>query len=164
VQVAAGGLAFDRDGEIIEQSPARSAAAQTIGRRLAADGGAAIVIDYGHARSAPGDTLQAMRAHAFAPIFGNPGEQDLTAHVDFEALAAAAEDGGAATTMTVTQGGWLSALGIDTRAEALAKGNPDRAKDIAAARDRLVGKEQMGELFKVIAFHHPHWPAPAGFA
>jgi SAM-dependent MidA family methyltransferase len=68
VMVAAGGLAFDRDGEIVEQSPARESVAKAIATRLVRHGGAALIIDYGHARSAPGDTLQALRGHAFAPI------------------------------------------------------------------------------------------------
>ena len=164
VMVAAGGLAFDRDGEIVEQSPARSAAASALGRHLASHGGAALIIDYGHARSAPGDTLQAVRGHAFAPILADPGEQDLTAHVDFEALAAAARDSGAQTTEVVAQGDWLNRLGIGARAAALATANPERADELAAAVQRLTGEGEMGRLFKVMAIHAPDWPQPAGFA
>ncbi len=90
ILVAAGGLAFDRDGETVETSPAREKAVAAIATCLAAKGGAAIFIDYGHERSAAGDTLQAVRGHGFAPVLANPGEQDLTSHVDFEALANAA--------------------------------------------------------------------------
>src|SRR5437764_10879383 len=107
VLAAATGLAFDRDGEIVETSPAREQAIESIATCLAAKGGVALIIDYGHERSAPGDSLQAMRSHRYAPVLTKPGEQDLTAHVDFEAVAKAARDAGAAVTPQVTQGGWL---------------------------------------------------------
>jgi NADH dehydrogenase [ubiquinone] 1 alpha subcomplex assembly factor 7 len=164
VMVAAGGLAFDRDGEIIEDSPARDEAVRMIAQRLVAAGGVAIIIDYGHDRSAPGDTLQAVRSHTFAPVLANPGEQDLTAHVDFEAVARLARDVGAAVTPVISQGEWLARLGIEARAEALARANPDRAADLRAAVKRLTAPDQMGELFRVIAIHAPAWPGPAGLA
>ena len=164
VTVAAGGLAFDRDGEIVETSPARDDAVAAIAICLAAKGGAAIFIDYGHERSAPGDTLQAVSRQRFVPVLTDPGEQDLTAHVDFEALAATARDSGAAATRVVAQGEWLIRLGIEARAQALSRANPDRAPDLQSALERLTGRNQMGELFKVIAIHSPDWPEPAGFA
>ena len=164
VIVAAGGLAFDRDGEIVESSPARVEAVAAIAGRLVDHGGLALIIDYGHSRSAPGDTLQAVRGHRFTPVLADPGEQDLTAHVDFESVSRAAAEAGAAVTKVVSQGEWLKRLGIDARAEALATSNPDRADEIAAALERLTAKDQMGELFKVIAIHASNWPAPAGFA
>ena len=162
VTVAAGGLAFDRDGAIVEDSPARSEAAGALGRHLAGHGGVAIVIDYGHERSAPGDTLQAVRGHAFAPVLAEPGEQDLTAHVDFEALAAAAAAAGAAATPLVTQSEWLNRLGIGARAAELATANPNRTAELSLAVTRLTSRDKMGELFKVVALHSPAWPAPAG--
>lgn len=164
VIIAAGGLAFDRDGEIVENSPAREAVVATIARRLGEHGGASLIVDYGHERSAPGDTLQAVRRHGFAPVLDNPGEQDLTAHVDFEAVARAARDAGAAVTRVVPQGEWLIRLGIESRAQALSRANPDRAEDITAALSRLTAGGQMGRLFKVLAVHSRDWPAPAGFA
>ena len=105
-----------------------------------------------------------MRGHGFAPVLANPGEQDLTSHVDFEALADAARGAGAAVTPVVTQGEWLVRLGIEARAQSLSRANPDRAGDIQAALDRLTSRDQMGSLFKVIALHAPDWPAPAGLA
>jgi SAM-dependent MidA family methyltransferase len=164
VTVAGGGLAFDRDGEIVETSPARDDAIRSIATCLAARGGAAIFIDYGHERSAAGETLQAVRGHVYAPVLADPGEQDLTSHVDFEALGHAARDAGAAVTAVVTQGEWLIRLGVEARAQALMRANPDRAADVQSALDRLTGSEQMGKLFKVIGVHSPGWPAPAGFA
>jgi SAM-dependent MidA family methyltransferase len=163
VIVGPAGLALDRDGEVVEVSPAREAVAAGIGRRLVAKGGVALIVDYGHAKSSPGDTLQAVRGHAFAPLLHNPGEQDLTAHVDFEALANAARSGGSAVTPVVTQALWLERLGIGHRAQALARARPERAAEVEAARARLCERDQMGELFKVMAIHSPSWPAPAGF-
>jgi len=163
VVIAGGGLAFDRDGQIVEQSPARAEAVTAIAAKLVQSGGAAILIDYGHERSAPGDTLQALRGHRFAPVLADPGEQDLTAHVDFEAVAQAAVEAGASVTPLAPQGAWLKRLGIDARAAALAAANPERAHDIAATLARLTASNAMGELFKVIALHAPGWPQPAGF-
>ena len=164
VLVAAGGLAFDRDGEIVEQSPAREQAVAAIGRRLARHGGIALIIDYGHERTAPGDTLQAVRGHSFTPVLASPGEQDLTAHVDFEAVRQAGREAGAVVTQVATQGEWLHRLGIAARAEALVQSNPGREAEIRSALDRLTRREQMGRLFKVIAVHSAQWPRPAGFA
>jgi SAM-dependent MidA family methyltransferase len=163
VALTPAGLAFDRDGEIVEDSPVRSEAMTQVAKRLAARGGAASVIDYGHERTAPGDTLQAVRGHNFSPVLHNPGEQDLTSHVDFEALAKAACEAGAEVTPLVTQGEWLRRLGLDARASALTKSQPDRAEEIDAARARLSDADQMGQLFKVMAIHGPSWPAPVGF-
>ena len=163
VVAAAGGLAFDRDGEIVETSPARDQAVADIASRLAADGGVALIVDYGHEKTSPGDTLQAVRAHRYSAVLDRPGEQDLTAHVDFEAVSLAAREAGAAVTAVVAQGQWLEGLGIASRAEALVLAHPGRADDIEAGRERLCDPRQMGELFKVVAIHSPRWPVPAGF-
>jgi SAM-dependent MidA family methyltransferase len=157
-----GKLAFDRDGEIVEDSPARERAVSAVARQLVDQGGVALFIDYGHARSAPGDTLQAVRGHEFAPVLDNPGEQDLTAHVDFEAIARAANDAGAKVTATTSQGEWLGRIGIEARAKALSSANPERRHEVEAALDRLAAPEAMGTLFKAIAIHSPRWPSPAG--
>ena len=164
VLVAAAGLAFDREGEIVESSPTRNAAVAAIATCLVAKGGAALFIDYGHERSAPGDTLQAMQSHHYTPVLASPGEQDLTAHVDFEAVVAAARDAGAAVPPLVTQGEWLIRLGIEARAQSLARANPDRANEVQTALERLTARDQMGTIFKVLAIHSPDWPAPGGFA
>ena len=158
------GLAFDRDGEVLELSPVREEVVASIAKQLVKNGGVALFIDYGHARSGRGDTLQAVRRHGFAPVLADPGEQDLTSHVDFEAVERAARGAGASTVPLVTQGAWLRRLGIEARAQSLAKANPDRTAEIESAFARLTGADQMGDLFKVIAIHSPQWPAPAGFA
>jgi NADH dehydrogenase [ubiquinone] 1 alpha subcomplex assembly factor 7 len=151
-------------GSILETSPASVAVLRGLAQRLAAQGGAALIIDYGYEGPAVGDTLQAVRGHAYANPFENPGEADLTAHVDFATLKEAAEAEGLVVHGPVTQGAFLQAIGIDARAQALAAAAPERAESIAADRDRLVAPEQMGELFKVLALTAPGWPVPAGFA
>jgi SAM-dependent MidA family methyltransferase len=97
-------------------------------------------------------------------VLADPGEQDLTSHVDFEAVARAARVSGAATTQLMTQGEWLIRLGIEARAQALSRANPDRADDVQSALERLTASDQMGAMFKVLGLHSPDWPVPAGFA
>ena len=136
-----------------------------LARRIAADGGAALIIDYGHAQSAFGDTLQAVRAHRFADPLASPGEADLTAHVDFEALAAVAEEEGVQSHGPIGQGAFLHRLGIELRAQKLKHGKD--AKTCAAIDEaiaRLIGPAPgMGELFKAFAFSQRDLPAPPGF-
>jgi len=162
VMLAAGGLAFDRDGEILEKSPARDDAMAALARRVATDGGVSLVIDYGHERTAPGDTLQAVRGHRYMATLMDAGEQDLTSHVDFESLGRAATEAGAQVPAIVAQGDWLNRLGIGARAAALATANPDRIPELQDAIDRLCHEDRMGQLFKVMAVHSPNWPVPAG--
>lgn len=151
-------------GSIGEISPASTAIAEAIGARIAANGGAALIVDYGHPRSAAGDTLQALKAHRFVDPFENPGEADLTAHVDFEALAAAATRGGARVYGPVEQGAFLKALGIKARAQALkTRATPAQAEAVDVAMARLTGEDRMGSLFKVLALTAPDTPPPAGF-
>ena len=154
--------AFTLDGPIREDSPAREDAVRSIARQLGKHGGVALIVDYGHAQSHDGDTLQAVRGHQFADVLADPGEQDLTAHVDFEALGkVAAAD--ATVTKVVCQSDWLERLGIAARAAALAQAHPERAEDIAAEHKRLCDPGEMGQLFKVMAIHSSTWPVPAGF-
>jgi NADH dehydrogenase [ubiquinone] 1 alpha subcomplex assembly factor 7 len=141
-------------------------AAFDLGRRLANEGGAALVIDYGHAASGAGDTLQAVGQHAYADPLTAPGAIDLTAHVDFEQLIRATEAMGAKGHGPIDQGQFLRDLGIETRAQTLkAKANRAAAAEIDAAMARLIGQGRtgMGELFKVAAFTHPSVGAPPGF-
>ena len=142
-------------------------AAIALGRRIARDGGAALVIDYGHAQSAPGETLQALGRHAFADPLAAPGELDLTAHVDFEAFVRAVTSAGAAAFGPITQAELLYGLGIEARAAKLkAHAAPDAAARIDAALARLTGMDaaEMGALFKAVAFAQPALGAPAAFA
>jgi SAM-dependent MidA family methyltransferase len=151
-------------GSIIETSPASAAIARQLGHRLAAQGGAALIVDYGYQGPAIGDTLQAVRGHAYANPFEQPGERDLTAHVDFGTLGEAAQAEGACSYGPVDQGTLLDALGIRARAERLMQAAPDRRDEIAAAVERLTGADAMGTLFKALALTGCDWPEPAGFA
>ena len=151
-------------GSVIETSPASVAIVRELARRLREEGGAALIIDYGYEGPALGDTLQAVRGHAYANPFEAPGEADLTAHVDFGTLGVAARAEGVHALGPVGQGAWLEAMGIGQRAAALAKLAPAKADEIAIARARLVAPDQMGTLFRVLALVAPRWPMPAGFA
>ncbi|WP_117193686.1 class I SAM-dependent methyltransferase [Rhizobium terrae] len=146
------------DGTIFEVSPARQAVMLTLCDRLKAFGGTALVVDYGHMVTGFGDTLQAVRNHDFDPPLANPGEADLTSHVDFEDLAKIAVAAGAHLNGGLHQGDFLYGLGLAERATALAKDKePAEQRLIAAAVDRLAGAGagKMGELFKVIAVSSP---------
>lgn len=151
------------EGTVIETCPAAAAIIREMARLLAAQGGAALVIDYGARSLQPGETVQALRAHQKLGIFDAPGEADLTAHVDFAALAAAAHGQGARLLGIEEQGAWLRALGIDARTEALARAAPAKAQLLARQRERLVADDQMGQLFKVMGLAAPGWPDGAGF-
>jgi len=153
---------FTADGSIRESSPARAETAHALARHLAANGGAAIIIDYGYSGGERGDTLQAVRGHRFANPLEAPGDQDMTAHVDFAAIGDAACLGGATVSHVASQGTWLETLGIGARAMALAAKNPADTESIAAARRRLCDEDEMGRLFKVMALSGKDWPHVAG--
>ncbi len=148
-------MPFDTDG-LHELSPVSEAVAASLGARLSALGGAGIVIDYGHLQSAVGDTLQALKGHKTCGVFEYPGTSDLTAHVDFEALAKAFSAGGAAALPAMTQGAFLRDMGIEQRLTTLSaklQGKP-RADFIAGGK-RLIGENKMGQLFKVLCVAQP---------
>jgi SAM-dependent MidA family methyltransferase len=142
------------------------AAPMTLGRRLARQSGAALVIDYGHIESALGDTLQAVHRHSYAEVLAHPGQVDLTAHVDFEAFARAAEAIGAVAYGPIDQSLLLRRLGIETRATKLkARATREAAAEIDTALKRLIGHGQgnMGALFKAVAIAHPALGPPPAF-
>lgn len=153
------------EGSVLERCPAAEAIAANIGTRLARDGGAALLIDYGAEPPATGggDTVQALAEHAPTDPLSAPGMADMTAHVDFAALAGALRAGGAIVAPLVTQGALLEALGIAARAARLAAAQPARAKEIEAQRRRLTDPAQMGTLFKALAATGPGQPPPPGF-
>ena len=137
-----------------------------LGARLVKQGGAALFVDYGHSVTGFGDTLQALRAHRYVDPLAAPGECDLTAHVDFAAMARSASATGAAVHGPIDQGDFLRAIGIDLRAKALAeRADPERAEELKHTRDRLVGKGkgEMGALFKAMAVTNRRLPPPPGF-
>jgi len=152
------------DGGVYEASPAATALAEDIARIIAAKGGAALMIDYGYGEGTGfSETLQAVSGHRFADALTEPGEDDISAHVDFAALAQAGKRGGASVFGPVTQGLFLANIGITERAEQLMKANPGEAEKLLGAIERLIGNDQMGKLFKALAFAPPGISGMAGF-
>ena len=148
------------DGDIVELCPQVPAILTEIAARMTGQG-AALIIDYGGWGSL-GDTFQAVQAHQPVDPFAAPGQADLTAHVDFAALAAAARPLAHAYT---TQGALLLALGLAQRSARLAqKLSGDALQSHLAATQRLTAPAEMGSLFKVLALYPAHWPAPPGTA
>jgi NADH dehydrogenase [ubiquinone] 1 alpha subcomplex assembly factor 7 len=150
-------------GAVHERSFAAENLAAAIGRRLAAQGGGALFIDYGHAGPALGDTLQAIKGGQFAEPLETLGEADISAHVDFAAIARAMAP--AATVFgPESQGMFLESIGLGHRADALkAMASLQSRAEITAAHARLVSVGAMGRLFQALAAVAPGWPAPAGF-
>ncbi len=148
-------------GTIFEYSPAREAFIQTLARRIAMEGGFGLFIDYGHAKSGFGDTLQGLKSHEFANVLSNIGIIDITCHVDFEALGLATKLAGAKALPVLEQGEFLARIGIKERTERLTKSAPDQSQNISAALNRLIDGEQMGRLFKVLGVSHPDIDLPA---
>jgi SAM-dependent MidA family methyltransferase len=142
-------------GAVGEWSDALVGLGAEVGALLAAQGGAALFVDYGRDTPGAGDTLQALRGHRKESPLANPGEADLTVHVDFPAFLAAAEAAGAQVGPIRTQRDFLRALGIEVRAAALARSRPDRAPTIARQLERLIAPDQMGALFKVAVVCQP---------
>jgi NADH dehydrogenase [ubiquinone] 1 alpha subcomplex assembly factor 7 len=153
-------IADAREGSIVEVSGAQSALGEILGERVARDGGAALLIDYGRDEPGFGDTLQALKRHEKVDPLVCPGEADLTVWADFPAVMAAARKSGAEASI-LTQAAFLARLGIGARAEALVRARPDKAPTIGRQLQRLVGADEMGELFKVCCLHAPGWRPPA---
>jgi len=152
-------------GSIVEICPAAAALAAALGERFARSPGAALVIDYGYFPSRPGPTLSALRHHQPVGVLDNPGDADLSAHVDFAALAEATRAAGAAIWGPVPQGRFLAALGAETRLGALsARASPEQQALLESGVRRLIDPAEMGTLFKAMAATSPGLPAPAGFS
>src|SRR5690606_24843785 len=150
-------------GEVCEVSLAAADVMQQLSRSVARLGGAILAIDYGYGTTQTGETLQAVRRHAYADPLEAPGEADLSAHVDFGALAAVAGGAGLAAQPLASQGDFLRRLGIGQRAKMLSDAYPAVTATIAAALERLTGAGELGDLFKVFCAASPGL-APAGFS
>ena len=150
-------------GSILETCPAASGIAFEIAGRLAAQGGVLLVIDYGYEQDRLGSSLQAVWKHDKVDPFVDPGERDLTAHVNFAELARMAQARDAHIDGPVDQGTFLKALGIEARANLLMESAPEQQDTISQALQRLVDDDQMGSLFKVMAVRSAGWPEPEGF-
>lgn len=154
------------EGEVLEVNPGAHRVMFELAGRLARQGGVALFLDYGHVRTGLGDTLQAVRNHHYVNPLADPGEADLTAHVDFAAMARSARAAGAAVHGPIEQGEFLRAIGIDARTQALMeRAGSDRAGEFDVARKRLSGRDEgdMGALFKVMAVCNRALPPPPGF-
>ena len=147
---------------VLEVGLANAEVVKRLAGIVSTQGGAILAIDYGHARTQTGETLQGVRRHAYADVLDAPGEVDLSAHVDFEALGAVAAGAGLTVHPLATQGQFLTRLGINERTKALSAANPGSAADLAAAKARLVAPEQMGNLFKAFCAASPGLQ-PTGF-
>jgi NADH dehydrogenase [ubiquinone] 1 alpha subcomplex assembly factor 7 len=152
-------------GTLVELCPAAAALAAGLAERLKQHPGAALFIDYGYAEPPPGPTLAAIGRHRAAGILDAPGEADLSAHVDFAAVAAAASSAGATVYGPVPQGRFLAALGAEARLAALVRqAAPRQRAALESGLRRLIDPGEMGTLFKVLAMTSPGLPAPEGFA
>lgn len=150
-----------RDGDIAEVCQAMGDIMRTIAARSETAPAAALFIDYGHIESAPGDTLQAVRAHGYMSPLAAPGHDDLTAHVDFARLTGLAQSAGLKAHGPMTQGAFLMALGLQERTQRLAaNASEETAHSILSGAKRLAEPGQMGELFKVLAVTAPGLQPP----
>ncbi|MDF1734137.1 MAG: SAM-dependent methyltransferase [Minwuia sp.] len=153
-----------KDGEVFEVSEEGRRLVEVIGTRLAVQGGAALFIDYGHGETAAGDTLQAVRRHAFHPILSDVGSADLTAHVDFAAMARAAIHGGACAFGPISQRDLLRRLGVEPRlAQLVARAEPPTRDALVAAYHRLTDPDRMGTLFKALCITSPDMDTPTAY-
>ena len=150
-------------GDVQEIAPAAQAWTRNLAHRLKILGGAALILDYGPERSAPGDSLQALRGGRPADPLIDPGSADLTAHVDFAALAQVARGAGATAHGPLAQGIFLERLGLTARTARLAAARPDRMADLTQAAGRLAEPARMGTLFKALCLTHADLPTPPGF-
>ncbi|RZJ91560.1 MAG: class I SAM-dependent methyltransferase [Brevundimonas sp.] len=163
-----GRLSFALTGEapegalVLEVSAAQESFGASLGALLAREGGAALLIDYGRSEAGFGDTFQALAGHGKVDPLEEPGAADLTVHVDFPTVLAAAEAQGCESAIA-PQGMFLKRLGIEHRAAALARAKPERSDTLKRQMDRLIQPDQMGDLFKAAAVYKAGQPQPPGF-
>ena len=148
-------------GALIEISSAQQDLARSLTHRILANGGAALLIDYGRSESGAGDTLQALQAHGKVSPLVEPGAADLTVHVDFPAVVHAATVEGLPEWPILTQAAFLMKMGLMERAEALSAVHPDRFESLERQLNRLLSPAEMGELFKVVCLAQPGLTPPA---
>ena len=152
------------EGTVMEQCPAARSIMRDIAGRIADNDGAALVIDYGYMGDAHRDTLQAVKEHNFHSVLENPGNADLTAHVDFTALLHTAQAEGVCTYGTIGQGTFLKNMGAEVRLNMLQKeAPPEVAEQLATGLERLISPQAMGDLFQVMAVTRDYVEDMPGF-
>ncbi|WP_226634765.1 class I SAM-dependent methyltransferase [Brevundimonas poindexterae] len=142
-------------GQVAEQSEIQTAFARAVAGLIRVEGGAALLIDYGRDTPGPGDTLQALSRHRKVDPLATPGQADLTQWADFAAVLEEARLAGVAVAPLLTQGEFLTRLGLTVRADRLKAAQPDSADILDRQVARLISPDQMGNLFKVAALHSP---------
>lgn len=152
-----------KNDDLLEVSAAAHIVLDQIAQRFETAPGRALFIDYGPEETEFGDTLQALKRHEKVGVFSDPGNTDLTARVDFAALAHIAQSLGLESTKAAPQSTFLSKLGLEIRAVTLARSKPDAKPKLARQMDRLMSADQMGTLFKAMCFQSKGLPAPLGF-
>lgn len=140
-------------GTVMEHSPTSRSVMRQLAQHISTHGGAGLVIDYGYLGEAHHDTLQALKSHLFHPVLADPGEADITAHVDFQSLMDIARDAGSTIAPLATQGEFLIRMGAQLRLEILLRNatGPQR-QNLITGLERLISPQAMGELFKVMSF------------
>jgi NADH dehydrogenase [ubiquinone] 1 alpha subcomplex assembly factor 7 len=152
------------ENSVFEICPSAISTIRNISQHLKENGGAALFIDYGYFENPLVNSFQAVKEHEYHDVLKDPGQADLTAHVDFSTLKNSATESGITTHKIIGQGQFLQAMGIDIRASMILKNATfEQKKDIISATERLTDNKQMGELFKCLAITHPELPAPPGF-
>jgi NADH dehydrogenase [ubiquinone] 1 alpha subcomplex assembly factor 7 len=138
--------------DFLELSPVQISQADILAGHLKHNGGVALLIDYGFAKADGRNSLQAVKRHETHPVLTDPGTADLTAHVDFASLTRQFRHHGLSVHGPVEQGPFLSALGLEQRKQNLLENaSLGQAEDIVTGANRLINKDQMGSLFKVVA-------------
>ena len=151
-------------GTVMEQSPDSRAVVRAITERLREHGGAALIIDYGYLGEAHHNTLQALKAHTFHPVLKDPGDADITAHVDFSTLMNIAADAGGYVFGLASQGEFMTRLGGNVRLEMLTKNASGPQKEhLNSGYARITEPQQMGDLFKAMAITSDPRIEPPGF-
>jgi len=141
------------DNTILETSNDRDKIIRLLAQTCKNGPGITLILDYGYTSSRTGDTLQAVKKHSFSSILNDPGKTDLTAHVNFHDIEMTAKLNNNRVFGPISQGKWLKNLGVNIRRFQLMNGKSNKEKQlISSSIDRLITSEQMGEIFKVIAF------------
>lgn len=152
------------EGAVVEYCPAGISMMEEIASRLRRHKGVALIVDYGYDKPGFMETIQAVKSHRYHPVLETPGDADITAHVDFEALKNAAREHRADVYGITTQASFLRDMGIEIRAKALLEhASEEQQQELVSSVECLMSPTKMGELFKVLAVATKGMPRPAGF-